>query len=83
MGAETWVGQGPTPETAILASFYSWKFATIQLDYPIHKLKLLAIVNAVDRIQAILYGTTFTIVTNNKLFSYFMTHTIIGKRLTR
>jgi hypothetical protein len=49
----------------------------------VHKLELLAIVDAVETFQPILYGTTFTIVTDNKSLSYFMKQTTMGKRLTR
>jgi hypothetical protein len=72
VGAGAWVKQGHTPETTISASFHSRKFATIQLHYPVHELKLLAIVDTVKIFQPILYGTTFTIVTDNKSLSYFM-----------
>jgi hypothetical protein len=72
VGAGALVGHGPSPETAILASFRSWKFAIIQLYYPLHELELLAIVDVVETFQPILYGTTFTIVTDNKPFNYLM-----------
>jgi hypothetical protein len=78
-----WVGQGPTPETAIPVSFHSQKFATIQLHYPMHELKLLALMDAVETFQPILYDTTFIIVINNKSLNYFMKQITIGKRLTR
>jgi hypothetical protein len=81
--AGAWVGQGPTPETAILVSFYSKRFATTQLHYPVHELELLAIVDVVETFRPILYGTTFPIVTDNKSLNYFMKQTTMGKRLTR
>jgi hypothetical protein len=83
VGAGAWEGQGPTPESAIPASCHSKRFATTQLHYPVHELKLLAIVDAVEIFQPILYGTTFTIVTDNKFLSYFMKQTTLGKTLTR
>jgi hypothetical protein len=49
----------------------------------VHELELLAIVDVVETFQPILYGTTFTIVTNNKFLSYFMKQTTMGERLTR
>jgi hypothetical protein len=48
-----------------------------------HELKLLAIVDAVETFQPILYGTTFSIITNNKTLSYFMKQTTMGERLTK
>jgi hypothetical protein len=65
VGAGAWVGQGPPPETTILVSFHSKRFATTQLHYPVHELKLLAIVDVVEIFQPILYSITFTIVTDN------------------
>jgi hypothetical protein len=47
VGAGVWVGQGPTPETVIPASFHNWKFATTQLHYLMYELEFLAIVDAV------------------------------------
>jgi hypothetical protein len=83
VGAQALVGQGPTPETAIPASFHSQKFATTQLHHPVHQLKLLAIVDVVETFQPILDGTTFTIVTDNKSLSNLMKQTTMGERLTK
>jgi hypothetical protein len=83
VGQGVWVEQGPPPETAIPASFYSQKFATIQLHYPMQELMLLAIMDTVEIFQPILDGTTFTIVTDNKSLSYFMKLATMGKRLIR
>jgi hypothetical protein len=80
VAAGAWVGQGPTPATAIPISFHSKRFTTTQLYYPLHELELLAIVDAVETFQPILYGTTFTIVTHNKSLSHFMKQTTMGKR---
>jgi hypothetical protein len=49
----------------------------------VHELKLLNIVDAVEIFQPFLYGTPFTIVTNNKLHNYFMKQTTMGEILTR
>jgi hypothetical protein len=46
------------------------------------QLLLLAIMDAVKTFQPILYGTTFTIVSDNKSLSYFMKETTMGKRIT-
>jgi hypothetical protein len=83
VGAGTWVRQGPTPETTILAFCYSLKFATTQLYNPLYKLKLLTMVDVVEIFQPILYSPTFITVTNNKFLSYFMKQTTMGKGLTR
>jgi hypothetical protein len=40
-------------------------------------------VDAVEMFQSILYGTTFTIVTDNKSLSYFMKQATLDKRITR
>jgi len=42
VGAGAWIGQGPSLEKAQPAAFYSQKFATSQLHYPVHELELLA-----------------------------------------
>jgi hypothetical protein len=83
VGAAVWVGQKPTPESAIPVSLHSKRFTTIQQHYPVHELELLAIVDAVKAFQLILYDTTFTIVTNNRSLSYFIKQTTMGKWLTR
>jgi hypothetical protein len=83
VGLGAWVGQGPTPETTTPTSFHSQKLATTQLYYSVHELKLLAIVDTVEMFEPMLYGTTFTIVTDNKSLSYFIKQTTMGKRLTR
>jgi hypothetical protein len=49
----------------------------------VHELVLLANEDVVETFQPILYGSTFTIVTYNKLLSYFMIHTTMGERSTR
>jgi hypothetical protein len=83
LGAGAWVGQGPSPETAIPASFHSKRFATTQLHYPVHELELLAIVDVVETFQPTIYSTTFTIVIDNKSLSNLMKQTTMGQRLTR
>jgi hypothetical protein len=80
--ARTWVGQRPTHETTITLSFYSQKFATTQLHYPVYKLEFLAIVYAMEIFWPFSYNTTFTKVTDNKSVNYFIKQTTIGKRLT-
>jgi hypothetical protein len=49
----------------------------------VHELELLARVDAVEMFQPILYGTTFTIVTDNKSINYLVKQTTMGERLTR
>jgi hypothetical protein len=83
VGAGAWEGSRPTTETAIPTSFHSKRFAAMPLHYPVHELKLSAIVDAVEMFQPILYGTTFTIVSDNKSLNYFMKQTTMGQRLTR
>ena len=83
VGAGAWIGQGPSPEKAHPAAFHSRKFATSQLHYPVHELELLAVVDAVQSFHPQLYGTRFTVVTDNKALSYFLSQTNLPYRLTR
>ena len=83
VGAGAWIGQGPSPEKAHPAAFHSRKFATSQLHYPVHELELLAVVDAVLSFHPQLYGTRFTVVTDNKALSYFLSHTNLPYRQTR
>jgi len=66
VGAGSWIGLGPSPEKAHLAAFYSRKFATSQLHYPVHELELVALVDVVQSFYPMLYGTRFTVVMDNK-----------------
>jgi len=75
VGAGAWIAQGPSPEKAHPAVFHSRKFATSQLHYPVHQLELLAIVDAVQSFHPMLYGTSFTVVTDNKALSFFLSQT--------
>jgi len=83
VGAGPWIGQGPSPEKAHPAAFHSRKFATSQLHYPVHELELLAIVDAVLSFHPMLYGTRFTVVTDNKALSLFLSETNLSYRQTR
>ena len=83
VGAGGWIGQGPSPEKAHPAAFHSRKFATSQLHYPVHELDLLAVVDAVQSFHAQLYDTRFTVVTDNKALSYFLSQTNLPYRLPR
>ena len=68
VGAGARIGQGPSPEKVHPAAFDSRKFATSHLHYPVHELELLAVVDAVQSFHPQLYGTRFTVVTDNKYF---------------
>ena len=83
VGPGAWMGQGPSPEKAHPAAFHSRKFATIQLHYPVYELELLAVVDGVQSFHPQLYGTRFTVVTDNKALSYFLSQTNLPYRLTR
>ena len=83
VGAGAWIGQGPSPENAHPAAFHSRKFATSQPHYPVHELELLAVVDAVQSFHPQLYGTRFTVVTDNKALSYFLSQTNLPYRQTR
>ena len=83
VGAEAWIGQGPLPEKAHPATFHSRKFPTSQLHYPVHELELFAVVDAVQSFHPQLYGTRFTVVTDNKALSYFLSQTNLPYRQTR
>jgi len=80
--AGTWISQGPSSEKAHPAVFYSRKFATSQLNYPVHELELLAVVDAVHSLHPMLYGTRFTVVTDNKALSFFLSQTNLPYRQT-
>ena len=81
--AGAWIGQGPSPEKPHPPAFHSRKFATSQLHYPVHELELLAVVDAVQSFHPQLYGTRFTVVTDNKARSYFLSQTNLPYRQTR
>ena len=81
--AEAWISQGSSPEKAHPAAFHSQKFTTSQLHYPVHELKLLAVVDAVQSFHPQLYGTRFTVVTDNKALLYSLSQTNLPFRLTR
>jgi len=83
VGAGAWIGQGRSPEKAHPAAFHSRKFATSQLHYPVHELELLAIVDAVQSFHPMLYGTRFTVVTENKALSFFLSQTNLPYRQRR
>jgi len=83
VGAGAWVGQGTSPEKVYPAAFHSRKFATSQLHYPVHELELLAVVDAIQAFHPILYNTQFTVVTDNKELSYFLSQTDLPFRQTR
>ena len=83
VGAGAWIGQRPSPENAHPATFHSGKFATSQLHYPVYELELLAIVDAVQSFHPQLYGTRFTVVSDNKELSYFLSQTNLPYRQTR
>ena len=83
VGAAAWIGQGHSPEKAPPAAFHSPKFATRQLHYPVHVLELLAVVNSVQSFHPQLYGTRFTVVTDNKALSYSLSQTNLPYRQTR
>ena len=83
VGAEAWIGQGPFPEKAHPAAFHSRKFTTSQLHYPVHELELLAVVDAVESFHPQLYGTRFTVGTDNKALSYYLSQTHLPYRPTR
>jgi len=83
VGAGAWIGQGPSPEKAHPVAFPSRKFATSRLHYPVHELELLAIVDAVQSFHPMLYGTWFTVVTDNKALSFFLSQTNLPYHQTR
>jgi hypothetical protein len=83
VGAGALGGQEPIPKTTIPTLFHCKEFATRQLHYAVHEVQLLALVDAVEMFQPILYFTTFTIVTDHKPRSYLIDQTTMGKRLTR
>ena len=64
--AGAWIGQRPSPEKAHPAAFHSRRLATSQLNYPAHELELLTLVDEVHSFHTRLYGTRFTVVTDNK-----------------
>jgi len=75
VGAGASIDQRPSAEKAQRAAFHSRIFATSQLHYPVHELELLAIVDAVQSFHPMLYGTRFTVVTDNKALSFFLSQT--------
>jgi len=83
VGAGTWIDQGPSPEKAYPAAFHSQKFAIGQPHYPGHELELLAIVDAVQSFHPMVYGTRFTVVTDNQALSFFLSETNLPYRQTR
>ena len=83
VGARAWIGQGPSPEKAHPAAFHSRKFATSQLHYLVHELELLAVVDAVQSFHPRLYGTRFTVVSDNKVPAFYLSQTNLHYRLTR
>ena len=83
VGAGAWIGQGPSPGKAHPAVFHSRKFGTSQLHCPLHELELLAVVDIVQSFHPQLYGTRFTVVTDNKELSYFLSQTNLPYRQTR
>jgi len=81
--AGPWIAQGPSPEKAHPAAFQGRKFATSQLHYPVHELELLAMVDALQSFHPMLYGTKFTVVTDNKALSFCLSQTNQPYRQTR
>ena len=82
-GVDGWIGQGPSSQKAYPAAFHSRKFAISQLQYPVHELELLAIVDAVQSFHPMLYGIRFTVVTDNKGLLLFVSQTNLPCRQRR
>jgi len=81
--ADGWIGQGASLEKGHPVAFHSGRFATSQLHYSVHELELLAIVDAVQSLHPMLDSTRFTVVTDNKGLSLFISKTNIPYRQTR
>jgi hypothetical protein len=60
------VSQGDDWKSAKAAAFFSAKLSSVQQNYPVHEIEMLAGVEAMLRHQDILQGCKFTWVTDHK-----------------
>jgi hypothetical protein len=74
---------GPISETAQPAAFYSRKFQTTQLHYPVYELETLAKVDVFQAFHPILSDTIFIVMSNNKLLSYIMKQVKLRNKKSR
>src|SRR5207253_8601128 len=72
IGVGSWVGQGPSPETARPAALHSRKFTTAQMNYGTTDKEAVAIIDTLGTFAHVLLGREFTIITDHQLLSYVM-----------
>ena len=66
-GGGGYISQGDDPDASKVVGFWSGKWSSAQQNYPMHKLKLLALIETLKRFRGILHGTQFTVWTDHKV----------------
>jgi len=83
IGTGAWVGQGPNVSEIRPAAFHSRKFNSAQLNYSTFDKELLAIVDVLEHLRAVLSGCRFTILTDHKPLVTFPKQTELLERQAR
>ena len=74
------VSQGMDWRTAVVAAFYSAKLNSVQRNYPVHEIEMLAGVETMLRHKDMLQGVHFTWVTNHKGLIYLLNQKSVSGR---
>jgi RNase H-like domain found in reverse transcriptase len=77
------VSQGRDWKTAKVAAFYSAKLNSVQQNYPVHEIELLAGIETMLRQQDILQGVHFKWITDHKGLIHFMNQKNLSGRQAR
>jgi len=70
-------GQEPTWKDCHPAGFISKKFTTAQQNYTVHELEMLAILEALLKLEDKLMGYELYIITNHKALEFFKTQSLL------
>jgi hypothetical protein len=71
---------GKTLESSCLVAFESKSFKCAELNYPVHKKELLAIVHALEKWRVDLIGVPFTVLTDHHTLECFQTQKHLSRR---
>lgn len=82
-GVGAWYGQGPTWETSRPAGFMSKKFSTAQLNYRVHEMETIAIMEALMKWEDKLLGRRINIVTDHESLQFFKKQKNMSSRQMR
>ena len=77
------ISQGNDRRTAKVATFFSAKLTSAQVDYPVHELEMLAGVESMRRHRDVLLGCQFTWVTDHKGLTHLLKQKTLSARQAR